>query len=128
MEKKPILFEAACIFSMVGSGIGILSMLIATFFFRFVTEKITQFTNITTTEHLSPLYFACLMVAFCISLFGVVKLYRMHRSGLYFYLIAQTIILFFPVIWMGFDAFSTSNAIFTLLFSGIYIFHYRILA
>ena len=127
MEKKPILFESVCIFSIVGSSIGFLSMLISTIFFRFVTEKITQFNNITATEHLSPVYFACLMAAYSISLSGAIKLYRMKRSGLYFYLLAQLMILFLPAIWLGSNAFSSTNAIFTILFSGIYLFHFRIL-
>lgn len=125
MEKKPILFEGACIFSLMGSSIGFLYMLCATVFFRYVTEKIVQFTNITATEHLSPLYFALLMAAFSISLAGVIKLYRMQRAGLYFYLIAQAMIIFIPVIWLGSNAFSVTNTIFTLLFSSIYIYYYQ---
>jgi hypothetical protein len=123
MEKKPLLYESACIFSIAGSSIGFISMLITTVFFKTVTEKITEFTNITAAEKLSPLYFALLMAAFSLSLAGAIKLYRMQRSGLYFYLIAQTMILFLPVIWLGSNAFSVTNAIFTVLFSGIYIYY-----
>lgn len=123
MEKKPLLYESACIFSIAGSSIGFISMLITTVFFKTVIEKITEFTNITATEKLSPLYFALLMAAFSLSLTGAIKLYRMQRAGLYFYLIAQTIILFLPVIWLGSNAFSVTNAIFTVLFSGIYIYY-----
>ena len=125
MEKKPILFEGACIFSLVGSSIGVLYTLLATVFFKYVTGKIVQFTNVTAAEHLSPLYFAVLMAAFSLSLAGVIKLYRMQRTGLYFYLVAQVMILFIPVIWLGANAFSVTNAIFTLLFSGVYLFHIR---
>jgi hypothetical protein len=127
MEKKPILFESACIFSIVGSSIGFLSMFFSTIFFKTVTEKIESLTNITATEHLSPLYFASLMMAFSVSLAGSIKLYRMQRAGLYFYLIAQVLILFLPVIWLGSNDFSVTNAIFTLLFSGVYLFYYRFL-
>ena len=125
MKKKPILFESACIFSIIGSSIGFISMFISTLFFRIVTEKITSVTNITATEKLSPLYFAMLMAAFCVSLVGAIKLYRMQRAGLYFYLIAQTMILFLPVIWLGANAFSATNAIFTLIFSGVYLAYYK---
>ena len=128
MEKKPILFESACIFSLAGSSFGFLSMLFSTIFFKYVTGKIVQFTNITATEHLSPLYFALLMAAFSISLAGVIKIYRMQRVGLYFYLIAQTMILFLPVIWLGPNAFSVTNTILTLLFSGVYIYYFRLLS
>lgn len=127
MEKKPIFYEAACIFSIIGSSIGFLSMFISTFFFGAVTEKIRQLTNITATEKLSPIYFALLMSAFSVSLVGAIKLYRLQRTGIYFYLVAQPIILFLPVFWLGSNAFSTTNAIFTVLFSAVYLYHYKIL-
>lgn len=125
MEKKPLLFESACIFSIIGSSIGFIIMFISTLFFRTVTEKITSITNLTATEKLTPLYFAILMAAFSVSLTGVIKLYRMQRLGLYFYLVAQLSILFFPVLWLGANAFSVTNTIFTLIFSGIYLYYYR---
>ena len=127
MEKKPILFEATCIFSIAGGSIGFMSMLISTVFFKTVTEKIKLITNITTTENLSQLYFALLMAAFSVSLIGAIKLYRKQRAGLFFYLVAQILIMFFPVVLLGSNAFSFTNAIFTCLFSGVYIFYYRIL-
>ena len=126
MRKKPILYEAACIFSMVGSSIGFISMLIATVFFRIVTEKIRSVTNITSTEKLSPLYFAMLMAAFSISLTGVIKLYRMQQAGIYFYLVAQTIILILPVVWLGSNAFSVTNVLFTTVFSAVYLYYIRL--
>jgi hypothetical protein len=125
MEKKPLLFESACIFSIIGSSIGFIIMFISTLFFRTVTEKITSITNLTATEKLTSLYFAILMAAFSISLTGAIKLYRMQRLGLYLYLVAQLSILFFPVLWLGANAFSVTNAIFTLIFSGVYLYYYR---
>jgi hypothetical protein len=126
MTKKPIFYEAACVFSIIGSSIGFISMFVATFFFKEVTEKIRAVTNMTSTEKLSPVYFAMLMAAFSISLAGAIKLYRMQRSGIYFYLTAQILILFLPVIWLGSYSFSTTNAIFTLLFSGVYLSYIRL--
>lgn len=126
MEKKPILFEATCIFSIAGGSIGFMSMLISTVFFKTVTKKITLLTNITATENLSPLYFALLMAAFSISLTGAIKLYRKQRAGLYFYLVAQISIMLIPVILLGSNAFSFTNAIFTCLFSRVYIFYYQL--
>lgn len=127
MEKKPILFQSACIFSIAGSSIGFISMMFASLFFDFVARKIELFTNITATDELSRFYFASLMAAFALSLAGVIKLYNRQRTGLYFYLSAQVIILFLPVFWMDFNAFSFTNAIFTLVFSGVYLFYFRIL-
>ncbi len=127
MKNKPILFESACIFSIIGSSIGFITMFISTLFFRIVTEKITSITNLTATENVSPLYFAMLMAAFSISLAGAVKLFRMQRAGLYFYLMAQTMIIFLPVIWLGANAFSATNAIFTFVFVGVYLAYYKLL-
>jgi len=127
MEKKPILYESASIFSIIGSSIGFISMFISTFFFRMVTEKITSITNITATEKLSPVYFAMLMAAFSLSLAGAIKLYRMQRVGLYFYLMAQALIMFLPVFWLGSHSFSTTNAIFTLIFVGVYLANFKLL-
>jgi len=127
MQKKPLLFEAACIFSIVGSSIGFVGMFIATFFFSSVTEKITMLTNITATEKLSPIYFAILMATFSVSLVGAIKLFRMQRVGIYFYIVAQATILFLPVFWLGNNAFSVTNAIFTLIFSGVYLANYKLL-
>ena len=126
MKKKPILFESACIFSIIGSSIGFISMFISTFFFRIVTEKITSVTNITATEKLSPVYFAMLMAAFTVSLTGAIKLYRLQWAGFYFYLAAQAMIMFLPVFWLGSNSFSTTNAIFTTIFAGVYLYYYRI--
>jgi len=125
MRKKPLFYEAACVFSIVGSSIGLLGMFIATVFFKFTTEKIRSVTNITSTEKLSSLYFAMLMAAFSISLTGAIKLYHMQQSGIYFYLSAQFMILFLPVFWLGPYSFSVTNAIFTLLFSSVYLYYIR---
>jgi hypothetical protein len=127
MKKKPLFYEAACIFSIVGGSIGFIGMFIATFFFKTVTEKITSLTNITATEKLSPIYFALLGTAFCVSLIGAIKLFRMQRSGLYFYLAVQLIVMFLPVFWLDSNAFSVTNAIFDLLFSGVYLLHIKLM-
>jgi hypothetical protein len=100
-------------------------MFISTFFFKLVTAKITQLTDITATEKLSPLYFALLGSAFCLSLIGAIKLYRMQRMGLFYYLAAQAVIMFLPVFWLGKNSFSVTNAIFTALFAGVYVFYFR---
>lgn len=127
MKNKPVLFDAACIFSISGSGIGFISMFIAAFFFHETIEKITLVTNVTATENLSPLYFALNGVAFAFSLIGAIKLYRTQKTGLYFYLVAQAAVMILPLIWMGTESFSVINAIFTVLFAVVYLFNFKIL-
>lgn len=126
MEKKPILYESAAILSILGSSIGFTGAFGAAFFYEATVKKITSLTNITTTEKLSPLYFALFGTLFCVSLIGAIQLFRMKRSGFYFYLPAQILLLTIPVLWLGSNAFSVTNAIFTALFGGIYLYYYRI--
>lgn len=125
MEKKPILFEGACVFSFLGSSIGLAAMLLAALFFPHVSQLIVMLTNYTSADALSRLYFAILMASYSLSLAGVIKLYRMQRSGLYLYLLAQMMILLFPVLALGSSALSVMNVIFTFLFLSVYIFYFR---
>ena len=126
MEKKPILFQSACVLSIAGSSIGFISMMFASLFFDFIAQKIELFTNVTATDELNGFYFASLMAGFALSLAGAILLFYLRRIGLYFYLSAQLTILFLPVIWMGPNAFSFTNAVFTLVFSGVYLYYFRI--
>ncbi len=125
MEKKPLIFEAASIFSIIGSSLGFVGMFLAAIFFQATVNKITQLTNITAAENLNPVYFAVLGTASSISLIGAIKLFRMQRSGLYFYLIGQLAVMFVPVIHLSPDSFSPTNAIFTLIFAGVYLYHFK---
>ena len=125
MKEKSIWFEGACIFSIVGSSIGFLSTLGVTLFFKAATENITLLTNSTATNQLSPLYFSIFMASFCLSLVGAIKLYHMQKVGIYFYLLAQIIQVFLPVLWLGSNSFSTTNAIFAILFSVVYLSNYK---
>ena len=127
MKKKPLFFEAACIFSVTGSAIGFLGMFVGALFFDQVIEKVKLLTNLTATNNLSTLYLAILGTAYAISFIGAVKLYRMQKIGLVFYLIAQAVIMILPIFQLGTDSFSVTNFIFTLIFSGVYLFNYKLL-
>jgi hypothetical protein len=127
IKVKPIVFESACIFSFIGSTLGFLYMFSFVLFFEDMYQVMGKFTSYASLQPLSPLYFASLMAAYTLSLAGVIKLYRMQRSGLYFYLTAQLLLLILPLVRMGLGVMSVSNIIFTLLFSGIYLFYYRLL-
>lgn len=126
MEKKPLLYESAAILSILGSSIGFAGAFATAFFYEATVKKITLLTNVTSTEKLSPLYFALFGALFCISLVGAIQLFRLKRSGFYFYLSAQVLMLVIPVLWLGGNAFSSINAIFTALFAGIYLYYFRI--
>ena len=54
------------------------------------------------------------------SLIGAIRIWKLHRDGFFIYSIAQIIMLFLPVIWIGHNSFSVTGAIFTAIFIGGY--------
>jgi len=125
MKRKPLLFDAACIFSIAGSTIGFVSMAIAAIFFDLISGTIISITNIASTAKFSPMYFAILMVLYCVSLIGAIKIFQQKFFGLILYLSAQTGIMATPVVFLGFGGFSATNAIFSTLFAAVYIYYFR---
>jgi hypothetical protein len=125
MQNKPLFLEAACWLSMAGSAVGFVGSFLSLLFFEPFTRLVRALTNLTGADGLNRLYLALLAAAFALSFSGAVKLFRMQRAGLWFYLPAQVLILILPVINMGAYAFSATNLIFTLIFAGVYLFHYR---
>lgn len=125
MQKKPLFFEAACVFSLAGSAIGFLGSFLSALLFKRMVALVQSLTNFTAADKLSPLYLAVLGTAFAASFSGAVKLFRMQKAGLWFYLAGQVLIVILPVIQMGSEGFSVINLIFTLLFSGTYLFYFK---
>ena len=66
------------------------------------------------------MYFTTLMALYAISLTGAIRIWKLHRDGLFIYAIAQLIILALPVVWVNSQAFSVTN----LIFTGIFILGY----
>ena len=126
-QKRPTLLSTLCVMSFIGSGVAFLGYFIASLFFEEAIEAIVRFSSWHTTDKISPLYFTILMALNSFSLIGAIRIWKYHRDGMFIYLIAQLGILFFPSIWVGWEAFSYTNLIFTLIFIGGYFYHFRIL-
>jgi hypothetical protein len=126
MEEKakirPAFLSALCILTFIGSGISFLGYFIVSLFFNEASEIIIKYSAWHSTEAVSPLYFTALMAMAAVSLTAAIRMWKLHRDGYYLYLISQMIILFLPVICIGLQAFSVTNAIFTAIF----IIGYRI--
>lgn len=125
MKERPVLFTAACWMSFIGSGLGIVSFFSAAVFYDFFSEKIISVTNLLSMQGTSPYYFLLMGVLNVVSFAGVVKMWKAIKSGFFFYLIAQLGIMFAPILFIGTNAFSNTNAIFTLMFLGIYFYYFR---
>ena len=76
-------------------------------------------------DGLSAFYFMLLSALCLLSLIGVFKMKKHQKAGFFFYLGAQLALLFLPVIWLNWNAFSVTNTIFTALFSLIYLSFYN---
>jgi hypothetical protein len=125
LKDQPLLFASTIILSLIGGSMGMLLFFGAALFFKPVKETVIGVTNLTAMDHLGPVYFVLLGALCLLSLIGVIKMKKWQKAGFFFYLGAQLTILFLPVIWLGWNAFSVVNAIFTLLFGFIYLLFYR---
>ena len=119
-NERPLLLSSALLLSTVGSGIAVLAYFCAAVFFDRTGRLIETLTNIQTMQQITPLYFTIFFGLYLLSLIGVIKMKKQQKSGYFFYTGAQLALLSVPVLWLGSNAFSVTNTIFTLLFIAIY--------
>jgi hypothetical protein len=124
-KKRTPLLSAFCILTFIGSGAGFLGYFLASLFFEKSSEFIIKYSSWDSTATISPLYFTLLMALFAISLAGAIRVWKNHRDGLFLYIFSQILILFLPVIWINWQAFSDTNAIFTSIFIIGYGLHWK---
>ncbi len=125
--KRPPLLSALCLLTFIGSTIGFVGYFLASLFFEQSTELIVKYSSWHSAGAISPVYFTLLMALFALSLTGAIRMWKLHRDGFTLYVFAQLFILFIPVIWTGWQAFSATNAIFTVIFIVGYGMHWRLL-
>ena len=125
LKDQPLLFASTLMLSMIGSSLGILLFWGAALFFKPVKRTVIDITNLTGMDGITPLYFLIFGALCLLSLLGVLKMKQWQKAGLFFYFGAQSAMLFLPVVWLGWNAFSVANTIFTLLFTFIYLSFYR---
>ena len=123
--QRPPFLSALCLLTFTGSSIGFVGYFLAALFFERTSELIIIYTSWNSTEAISPLYFTLLMALFAFSLSGAIRMWKLHRDGFFLYVFAQLAILFIPVVWINWQAFSAANAIFTTVFILGYGFHFK---
>jgi len=99
-----------------GSGIAFLVYFLTSVFFERCSEIIVKYSSWHSTDEISPVYFTILMALYAISLAGAIRMWKLHKDGYLLYIIAQLGILFVPVLWIDWYAFSVTNSIFTAVF------------
>ena len=108
--------SALCILTFIGSTSAFFGYFLASVFFEKTSELIIKYSNWHSVKAISPLYFTLLMALSAISLTGAIRMWKLHRDGFFIYTISQLIFLFLPVIWLGWNSFSVTGAIFTGVF------------
>jgi len=116
VRNRPSLLSALCILTFIGSGTAFFGYFAASLFFEHTKDIIVGYSSMHSAEGISPLYFTSLMALYALSLTGAIRMWKLHRDGFYLYVLVQLIIMFLPSIWIGWEAFSTTNAIFTTVF------------
>jgi hypothetical protein len=124
-STRPPFLEALCLLSFIGSSVSFAIFLLAAIFFEKAGEIIIKYSSWHTVDQISPLYFFLLSGFHLLSFSGVARMWKLHRDGLPIYILAQLIIMFFPSVWIGWQAFSVTNAIFTGVFIGGYILNLK---
>jgi hypothetical protein len=89
---------------------------LASVFYEKASEIIIKYSNWNSVEAISPLYFTLFMAVSAMSLIGAIRMWKLHSDGFFVYIISQIIIMFLPVVWIGWNAFSPIGAIFTSIF------------
>ncbi len=125
LNIRPPFLSALCILTFIGSSLGFIGYFLASVFFEKSTELIIKYSSWYSTDVISPLYFTLLMVLFAFSLTGAIRIWKFRKGGFLIYSIAQISILFLPVIWIDWSAFSATNAIATAVFIVGYGFSLR---
>lgn len=126
-KNRPDLLTALCALTFTGSTAGFLGYFVAALFFEKTSEIIIKYSDRHSVEDLSPLYFTLIMALMAVSLTGAIRMWKLHRDGFFVYAFAQLGIMFLPVIWIGWPAFSDTNAVFTVVFFTGYALNFRYL-
>ena len=124
-KKRPDLLSALCILTFIGSGIAFVGYFVASLFFEQTKNLIIEYSSWHNADVLKPVYFTLLMVFYALSLTGAIRMWKRHFDGFYLYVFAQLAILFTPVIWLNWLAFSATNAIFTFVFISGYALNFK---
>jgi hypothetical protein len=124
-KKRPDLLSALCVLTFIGSTTAFIAYFLASLFFQQASDLIIKYSSWQSVEAISPLYFTLLMASYAFSLTGAIRMWKQHRDGFFLYTFAQLFILFLPVFWIDGNTFSTTNAIFTVLFIAGYVLNLK---
>ncbi len=113
---RTVSLNALCILTFIGSTTSFIAYFLASLFFEKASQIIIKYSNWYSVEAISPIYFTIFMALSAISLVGAIRMWKLHRDGFFIYVAAQIVLLFLPVMWLGWNSFSDTGLIFTAIF------------
>lgn len=147
-KQRPGLLSVLCILTFIGSGFGVLNKIMGmiispiknfmnTEFFEmarenlpeepFLKEFVEQALEIgqKAIEHLFEISLIQ-FVLYAASLTGAILMFQLKKTGFYIYTIAQAMLLFAPVIFLGFNFIVNIGILFSSVFTILFIALYAI--
>ena len=120
-KQRTMLLESLCYLSFAGNTIRFLIFLLPALFFTKFSALILRLTSLDALDGITPVYFFILAVFSAVSFFGVYRLWKMKKDGLLFYFAGKAALLFMPVVWIGWQAFSIAGAGISLFFLTLFL-------
>lgn len=108
--------SALCILSFAGSGFRLVLFLLAALFFERAAGIIVEYSAWHSAGAVNAGYFAIVMLLAAVSLAGAWRMWNLHRDGFFIYAAAQISGVLAPVLWIGSEALSSVNVVFTAVF------------
>lgn len=132
--KRPVLLTVLCILTFISTGFSILGCLVIPAAPDLIMLLVQQNKELTPQEIEQtsivinagwPYYLALLMLTL-LSLSGAILMLRLKRNGFHFYTIANILLFFIPIVWLGMP-FSLFAAFFPAMFVGLYAMHLKVM-
>lgn len=118
--KRPVFLTVLCILSFIAAGLGILGYITAITAMSVVSSIDTTGLEGTYTGPSVGLTWAYVIVGFIttlLSLYGVIKMWKLQKVGFYIYVAAAVISVIMGIIYSG---FGVMGAVFPILFIVLY--------
>ena len=118
--QRSTLLEALCILSFTGNAIAFLVYLSASVFNHAARILIREWSSQFDVSRLTPVFFIAFALLYAISFSGVLKMWKLKKTGFLIYTFSQIFIMLLPSAWFGKPVFPSVVVIFTLLFIILY--------
>ena len=123
-KKRPDLLSIVCILTFIGSGLGAFSNLVITTSFEETMELLNSsdfdFPGMALFKTASYGFFLTGTILYSTSLFGAIRMWKLHKIGFHFYVISQTLLFILPMIYIKEYPFPYIDLLITAFFIILY--------